>query len=226
LKVNAGWTKCSICGARLKVDKLEGHLKAVHPKGVKTREERAQIVSRRKTASGATKWIALTAIIVVIILVSYYAISHLDIRGSNVGNKPYNFTLTATDGNKDTLDDHLGSKPVFLGFLSTECIHCQRMSPIIQRLYVNYSDKVDFIVVISYGASSMSDVQTFANDYGLQCTVLYDKNGKVYDRYGLGGYPTMFIVNKSGKISWSNKDSGIGEYSYEDLAAKLDDKVA
>ena len=225
MKVNAGWTKCSLCGARLKADKLDGHMKAVHPQGVKTREERARIVGRRKKASGTAKWVAIGAIIVVIILISYYAITHIDIRGSDVGNKPYNFTLTATDGNKDTLDDHLGSKPVFLGFLSTQCIHCQHMAPIIERLYVNYSDKVDFIVVISYGASTMSDVQTFANDYGLQCTVLYDKDGKVYDTYGLGGYPTLYIINKSGKIKWTNKTSGIGEFSYEDLAAQLD-KVA
>ena len=200
-------------------------MRSVHPKGVKTREARAKIVGRRQTASGAAKWAAIGAIIIVLVLVSYYAITHVDIRGSNLGDKPYNFTLTGTDGNKDTLDDHLGSKPVFLGFLSTDCIHCQRMSPIIERLYVNYSDKVAFIVVISYGTSSMSDVQAFANEYGLQCTVLYDKDGKVYDRYGLSGYPTLFIVNKTGKISWSNKASGIGEFSYDDLAAKLD-KVA
>jgi peroxiredoxin len=197
-------------------------MKNVHPKGVKTQEERSKIVGRRKKASGTAKWVALGAIIVVIILVSYYAYTHIDIRGTAVGQKPYNFTLTATDGNKDTLDDHLGTRPVFLGVLSTECPHCQRMAPIIERLYVNYSDEVDFIVLISEGAGSMTDVQSFANDYGLHCTVLYDKDGKVYNKYGLGGFPTMFIVNKSGKISWSNKESGIGEFSYDDLAARLD----
>jgi len=217
-----GWTTCPICKSRLRANILKGHLKNVHPKGVKSREERTRIVVRRRRASGAAKWIAIGAVLVVVLLVSYYAIIHIDVRGSNVGQKPYNFTLTATDGAKDSLDDHLGSTPIFLGFLSTVCPHCQRMSPIIERLYVNYSDKVVFIIVISYGASTMSDVQTFANYYGLQCTVLYDKDGKVFDKYGLGGFPTFCVVNKSGKISWSNKDSGIPEFSYADLAKQLD----
>jgi peroxiredoxin len=226
-----GWTTCPICNARLKADKLKGHLKNVHPKGVRTREARAKIIGRRQSASGAAKWIAVAAIAVVIILVSYYAISHLDIRGASVGSKPYNFTLTTTDGTKYSLDDNLGSRPILIGFMSTECVHCSKMAGVFHDVYVNYSDKLEIIILISNQQltngqpTKMSDVQIWANDHNLQFTVMWDKDGKNFDKYGNSFYPTMYIVNKGGKITWTNKDTSQGEYSYKDLTAKLD-KVA
>lgn len=234
--MNAGWTKCSICGARLKADKLKGHLKNVHPKGVKTREERVKIVGRRKKASGAAKWIAIAAIIVVIILVSYYFYSTLDIRGYKVGDKPINFTLTSTDGTKYTLDDQRGEKPILMGLMSTECIHCSNMAYVFEDLFVNYSDKVEFVILISNDQlengkpTQMSDVQAWANSHNLQFTVVWDKSGTIYDKYMSdllpnGQYPVMFIINHSGKISWSNKYKNEGERSYKDMTIQLDKVV-
>jgi|GEM_PF-2548631 len=228
---NSGWTTCPICNAGLRADKLKGHLKNVHPKGVRTREERAVIVERRQTASGAAKWIAVAAIIVVVILVSYYAISNLDIRGANVGNKPYNFTLNATDGTKYSLDDHLGNEPMLIGFMSTECVHCAKMAGVFHAVYVNYSEKLEIVIVVSNQQLSngqptqMSDVKSWANDHDLQFSVLWDKDGKYFDKFGNSFYPTMYIVNKGGKITWTNKDTSQGEYTYADLTAKLDKVV-
>jgi len=228
----AEWTTCPICNARLKADKLKGHLKNVHPKGVKTREERVKIVGRRKTASGAAKWIAIVAIIVAVILVSYYYYNSLDIRGYKVGDKPIKFTLTSTDGEKFTLDDHLGERPILIGFMSTECIHCSNMAYVFEDLYVNYSDKVEFVIVLSNdklengNPTQMSDVQSWANAHSLQLTVLWDKGGTIYDKYMSdvlpGYYPVMFIVNHSGKIAWSNKYNNQGERSYKDMTIQLD----
>jgi len=226
-----GWTTCPICNTRLKAEKLQGHLKNVHPNGVRTREERAQIVGRRQSASGAAKWVAVAAIVVVIILVSYYAISALDLRGSNVGDKPYNFTLSTTDDTKFSLDDRLGNGPILIGFMSTECVHCAKMAGVFHDVYVNYSDNLEIIILISNDALSngqptkMSDVQAWAMDHNLQFTVMWDKNGKFFDKYGNSFYPTMYIVNKDGKITWTNKDTSQGEYSYKDLTAKLDKVV-
>jgi peroxiredoxin len=225
--LNSGWTTCPICNTRLKAEKLQGHLKNVHPKGVRTREERAQIVGRRQSASGAVKYVAVAAIVVVIILVTYYAISNLDLRGAGVGDKPYNFTLSTTDGTKYSLDDKLGNGPILIGFMSTECVHCSKMAGVFHDVYVNYSDKLEIIIVISNELlqngqpTKMSDVQAWAMDHNLQFTVMWDKAGKYFDKYGNSFYPTMYIVNKSGKITWTNKDTQQGEYSYKDLTAKL-----
>lgn len=226
-----GWTTCPLCHTRLKASKLEGHMKNVHPKGVTTREARAEIVGRRQSASGAAKWIAVAAIIVVIILISYYAISSLDIRGASVGNKPYNFTLDATDGTTYSLDDHLGSTPILMGFMSSTCPHCAKMADVFHDVYVNYSNKLEMVILVSnaedvnLNPTTMSEVKTWAQDHNLQFSVLFDKDGKYFDKYGNSFYPTMYIVNKSGKITWTNKDTTQGEYSYVDLTAKLNKVV-
>lgn len=218
----SGWTTCPICNTRLKASKLEGHMKHVHPRGVRTQEERAKIVSRRQTATGATKWVAVVAIIVVIILVTYYAIIHLDLRGSNTGDKPYAFILATPTGQKYSLDDHLGDKPILLGFMSTDCAHCARMANVFHKIYDNYSNKVEIVIVISNTDATMANITDWVNTHALQFPVVFDTGGTTFNKYDLSFYPSMYIVNKASKISWTNKGTDQGEYTYEQLTAKLD----
>jgi len=231
-----GWTTCPICNTRLKAEKLDGHLKHVHPKGVNTREERAKIVARRRNVTGATKGIAVVAIIVLIVVIAVFAYAHMDIRGNNKGSKPYNFTLASTDGPSYSLDDHLGGTPVLMGMMSSDCVHCAKMADVFHDIYVNYSDRVEIVILISNDpqqngqALTMSVVKAWANQHDLQFTVLFDQHQTIYNKYtsdlAQPFYPTLFIINKNGKIDWTNKQADIGEYSYQELTAKLDKVLA
>ena len=231
-----GWTTCPICNTRLKAEKLDGHIKHVHPKGVKTREERAKIVGRRKKASAATKWLVAAIIVVAVVFMIYFAYTHIDIRGNNVGSKPYKFTLVSTDGPTYSLDDHLGDTPILLGLMSSECLHCGKMADVFHSIYVNYSDRVEIVILISNDPLStgqpltMSMVKAFANEHDLQFSVLFDQHQTVYNKYTSDllqpFYPTMCRINKQGKIDWTNKQANIGEYSYQELTAKLDKDLA
>lgn len=236
----SGWTTCPICNTRLKAEKLDGHIKHVHPKGVNTREERAKIVGQRKKASTATKWLVAAIIVVAIVFMIYFAYIHIDIRGNNVGSKPYNFTLVSNDGTKYTLDDFLGDKPILMGLMSSECVHCGKMAGVFHNIYVNYSDRVEIVILISNDPLSnpplagqpltMSMVKAWANEHDLQFSVLFDQHQTVYNKYtsdlAQPFYPSMFIINKHGKIDWTNKQAGQGEYSYQELTAKLDKDLA
>jgi peroxiredoxin len=238
IKVKSGWTTCPICQAKLKAEKLDGHLKNVHPKGVKTQEARAKIVGRRTKVKGATKGLAMVALVVLVVIIIVFAYTHIDIRGTKVGNKPYNFTLQSTDGTKYTLDDFLGDKPILLGMMSTECLHCMDECDVFHNINVNYSDQVEIVILFSNEyldsgePTQMSDVKNRAETHDLQFPVLFDRGSKNYHKYTSdlveGYYPLLFVINKNGKIDWTNKytDPYVGFHSYQELTAKLDKDLA
>ena len=217
-----GWTTCPICNARLKSGKLDGHMKNVHPKGVRTREERGKIVGRRKSASKAAKVSAVAILVVVIIIVIYFAWPYLQPRGSNVGDKPYNFNLKSTDDTTYNLDDNLGDRPILIAFMSTTCVHCAvTTDSTIVPLYNNYSSKVEFVIILSDPDAKMSDCRVWAQEHNVDFTVLHDAGGTVFEKYdpGVSYFPMLFLIGNDSKIHYKET----GEISYQDLENEIKD---
>jgi hypothetical protein len=86
----------------------------------------------------------------------------------------------------------------------------------------HYSDKVEIIIVISNTDATMANITDWANTHALQFPVVQDPGATTFNKYDLSFYPSMYIVNKAGKISWTNKGTDQGEYTYEQITAKLD----
>jgi len=203
-----GWKTCNICGSRMKASKFDGHMKNVHPKGVKTVKARNRIINRRRTASGAVKWTAVGAIIVLsILLVSYgwALLNNRDIRGSNIGNHPYDFILKSCDGPTYSLDDDLGQRPILLEFAKHDCGGCQYMCTVLNNLYTNYSSRVVFVTLISDPPATMQDVREFKYSHNSEWTFLYDRDGIIYNKYGNDEYPTFYMIGQDGTILWTSK---------------------
>jgi peroxiredoxin len=222
------WTTCPICGARIKGKRLDGHMRNVHPKGVRSSHERNRIIDRRRTAKSTLGWVAVVAIIVVVILVATYSWQGLDIRGNNIGDKPYNFKLRSCDGPTYSLNDELGQRPILVEFAKHDCPTCLVMCNIMNSLYQNYSSKVSFVTLISDSDATMSDVETFKQSHGSDWIFLYDKDGKVFDKYGNSFYPIFFIIGKDARIHWSNRDTPvdvngyhIGYFTYDEMEYNL-----
>lgn len=217
VKSKKGWVKCPICDVKMRADKLDGHMKRVHPRGVRTAEERRRIEDRRRSAKGTAKWIIMGVIVVVIILVVYYMWANLDLRGSNTGDKPYNFVLKDQYGFEYELDEHLSINPLLMGFMSIECLHCRAMVSTIKDLYINYSDRIDFVILISDDDATHTSIVNWANELGIEFPVLHDKGGKTFDIYDLRYFPTFYIVDGNGKIDWIDS----GHFEYEELEERF-----
>jgi peroxiredoxin len=139
------------------------------------------------------------------------------------GEKPRNFTLKDTEGLVHELYDYTenGSRPLFLEFLMARCVYCERMGPVLNAIFENYSEKVDFISVVS--GSSTSSVKEFKQKCNHTWPYLVDESTEVFKSWNLDKFPTFFIIDRDGLISWSEWNSGRGNYSYNELAEKLDD---
>jgi cytochrome c biogenesis protein CcmG/thiol:disulfide interchange protein DsbE len=222
-KGRTGWVKCPICGTKMKAEKLDGHKKRVHPGGAKTKEERQKVERRRRTLSGSAKASIVVVIIVVLILVIVFiVVPQLDLRGKDVGDKPYNFTLKDLDDTEFELDDHLGEGPVLMGFFSYTCTHCRQMGFIFQDLYVNYSG--DLVIIGVHGGSktgsgppTKTDIREWALDVGAEYPVLFDKDRVIFDKYVDEFVPWLYLVDKDGKIVWAHE----GAEDYGTVEAKI-----
>jgi thiol-disulfide isomerase/thioredoxin len=115
-----------------------------------------------------------------------------------------------------TLSDFRG-RVIVLEFIETWCPHCQRMAPIMERLYQNYSGQVVFV---SVGARDLEprDVANFIRNYNSSLTYVHDSSGAVFKLYGVVSVPTCFIISREGKVAATFQ----GETSYKTLAATID----
>ena len=123
-----------------------------------------------------------------------------------VGQAAPAFTAATTAGPFDSAKS--GGKPMFLEVFATWCPHCQEEVPVINDLYAKYKGRVNFIGVSGseYGMDSsakesQNDVYEFTQKFKVNYPVAFDPDLSVAKKYLQGGFPTLVIVGRSGKIT-------------------------
>jgi peroxiredoxin len=142
-----------------------------------------------------------------------------------VGAAAPDFSLPAADGQNYSLSQFKG-KVVLLEFLATWCPHCQEDSKIFNQVSDAYKDKnVQFLGVNAspYGhdhtsAATIDDLKWFRDTYGTQYPLMFDKDYSVSNTYAVQYFPTVYVIDATGKIN-AMPDSDI---SVESVSALLD----
>lgn len=106
------------------------------------------------------------------------------------------FSLPGLDGEIYTLSDFNG-KVYIIDFWATWCGPCRLSIPFLKRLYGELRDKG--LVVIGIGLDSEPALRSFAEQMEIDYPVLVGTR-EIAIRYKIRGIPTMFIVDKKGKI--------------------------
>jgi peroxiredoxin len=137
--------------------------------------------------------------------------------------------LPAADGKSYSLAQYKGQKVVVLEFFAPWCPHCQNETATLKQLQQEYGARGVQVLSVSaspYGRNwesgdqspiAMSDIQWFSNTFGLNYPALFDPSLKAGNAYGVRGFPTMYIVNKQGVITYA----GNGEISYASLQQQV-----
>ena len=137
-------------------------------------------------------------------------------------------TLPASDGKSYSLAQYKG-KVVVLEFYAPWCPHCQNETTALKQLQQEYGAKGVQVLSVSaspYGrnyeagdqtAISMSDIQWFSSNFHLNYPALFDPSLKAGTDYKVTGFPTLYIVNKQGVITYSTS----GEISYDSLQQQV-----
>lgn len=99
-----------------------------------------------------------------------------------------------------------GNTTYVVEFWATWCPSCRASIPHLTQLQEKYGDKN--VVFVSISAEDVNTVQTFVEQVGdrMGYTVAVDNNNATTDGfmkpYDLEGFPTIFIVNKEGRVAW------------------------
>ena len=109
------------------------------------------------------------------------------------------FTLNDVNGKKVTLSEYKG-KVILINFWATFCGPCKDEMPSLNNLFLAF--KKDGLIVLAISTDdSEKPVQSFVKKMSIVFPVLIDKNQEVYfDKYGVLGLPTSFIVDRDGII--------------------------
>lgn len=110
-----------------------------------------------------------------------------------------NWTLTSLQNKTIKLSDYKG-KLVLIDFFYKSCYPCMLALPELQELHEKYYDKgLRIIGIDPYDTKEKDEIDKFLAKRGITYTVFLD--GKdVAKQYHVSGYPTMYLIDKNGKI--------------------------
>jgi thiol-disulfide isomerase/thioredoxin len=107
------------------------------------------------------------------------------------------FSLPDLEGRSRTLAEFLGTKPILLEFMSTDCPHCREMGPVLTRLHKLFGTRVLFLTVAFDRRSAR--VKSFAQQHDHPWCYLVGDD-ETARAYALEGVPTFVLLTPHGRI--------------------------
>ena len=108
------------------------------------------------------------------------------------------FTLFLSEGGIATLSDFRG-KVLIIIFWASHCQYCREELSLSEVLYHQFKNKELEILAINNGEDG-NVVRRFINENNYTFPVLLDSDGSVSVGYGIRGIPTIFVLDREGKI--------------------------
>ena len=115
------------------------------------------------------------------------------------------FTLKDQYGNEHALSGYRG-KTIFLNFWGTWCPPCRGEMPYIQEIYNEYGENSNNIIILGVAAPNLGregseeEIVSFLEENNYTFPVVMDFGGELVYKYGIGGFPTTFIINEDGEV--------------------------
>ncbi len=153
-----------------------------------------------------------------------------------VGSVAPDFSLKDTSGTVHQLAAQRGH-PVLLEFFAVWCPICQGEAPIMAQVTKDFTPKgvrVWSILSNPYARNydnsgrtdlslaTLSDLSWFAKTFNVQHPQLIDPQFGTVNKYGITGYPGLYVIDPNGKIGYAADN----HESYSTLAAQLNKALA
>ena len=109
--------------------------------------------------------------------------------------------------------------PVLLAFFKSSCPVCQMTLPLLDR--VHRGRKAGSFEVFGVSQDDAETTREFAGEFGLSFPMLLDTEENGYpasNAFGISHVPSLFLVDRSGKIAWSTE--GFHKREFAQLAGE------
>lgn len=123
------------------------------------------------------------------------------------GSMAPNWTLISLDNKNISLTDYKG-QIILIDFFYKACYPCMKAFPILQSLNQKYKSKGLTVIGIDPFDKGSDDIKKFITKRGITYKILLDDKD-VANSYNVTGYPTIYLIDKTGKIIYAN--SGFNE---------------
>lgn len=104
------------------------------------------------------------------------------------------FVVYDKDGNEVKLSDFEGKKTV-VNFWATWCGYCVREMPEFNKLYQEKNDKINFVMINSFGESKET-VDKFMEENAYTFPVYYDSKNEAVNTYNITGIPVTMVFDE------------------------------
>jgi peroxiredoxin len=134
------------------------------------------------------------------------------------------FTLVDMDGKPHRLSDYRG-KVILINFWATWCPPCRKEMPSLERVYQQFKGQPFMVLAVNQWESEdhvfsyMGELNVFP-----EFPILFDRESKISESYGVHGLPTSFIIDHEGRLVF--KAVGGREFDHPDVVALIRDLLA
>jgi peroxiredoxin len=116
------------------------------------------------------------------------------------------FSLPTLDARVISLADYRGKKTVVLSYWASWCLPCRAELPELRDFYKTYHhENSDFEVLAISLDEEKSDAEQYASAEKLPFPVLLDPRSKAAEAYSVDGIPTLFVIDKNGKVTYAQE---------------------
>jgi thiol-disulfide isomerase/thioredoxin len=97
----------------------------------------------------------------------------------------------------------LKGKVVWLEFGFLKCTPCRKMMPVMDKWHQTLGEKGLVIIDVDDGSvDDLDEVQKDAKERGTKVAVLWDKDRKNCDAYGVEVFPRAYLIGVDGTVLW------------------------
>ena len=137
------------------------------------------------------------------------------------GQEAPDFALPLTDGSEAKLSELLKDKEVIvLNIFASWCGPCEKEFPDMEKTYQKYKDKMEIVAVSGdLVLDEMEDMVKYKEEHNLSFPIGM-KNESI-DSLKIGGFPTTYIIDRNGRIVFSQSSAFLHEGDFEKVVTSL-----
>lgn len=137
------------------------------------------------------------------------------------GQEAPDFALPLTDGSEAKLSELLKDKEVVvLNIFASWCGPCEKEFPDMEKTYQKYKDKMEIVAVSGdLVLDEMEDMVKYKEEHNL--SFLIGMKNESIDSLKVGGFPTTYIIDRNGRIVFSQSGAFLREGDFEKVVTSL-----